>query len=107
MLSGDTPLRLSQAGLRIFRAFIVQPRAQLCGADLMRETGLPSGTIYPILLRFERAGLLDSKWESEDAQTLGRPRRRLYSITRRGLAVADEALRELAHPQIILAQREA
>lgn len=106
MPSEGAPLRLSQAGLRVLRAFIAQPTAPLCGATLMRETGLPSGTIYPILLRFERAGLLDSAWEAEEAQTLGRPRRRLYSITTRGAAVAEEALRALVFPPSLVAPTE-
>jgi PadR family transcriptional regulator PadR len=40
---------------------------------------LPEGTIYPALHRLEQAGLLDSRWETENGR-----RRRVYVITRRG-----------------------
>jgi len=41
---------------------------------------LPEGTIYPVLHRLERAGLLAGRWVTADS---GR-RRRVYAITRRG-----------------------
>src|SRR5208282_1432231 len=48
-------------------------------------TGLPSGTIYPILARLERIGWVDSDWEDPDAHIAeGRPRRRYYRLTRAG-----------------------
>jgi PadR family transcriptional regulator, regulatory protein PadR len=37
---------------------------------------LPEGTIYPVLHRLERAGLLSSSWQSE-----GGRRRRTYRLT--------------------------
>jgi DNA-binding PadR family transcriptional regulator len=33
------------------------------GFDIMDATGLPSGTVYPILRRLDREGLLESTWE--------------------------------------------
>lgn len=40
------------------------------------------GTLYKALARLTEAGLLDAQWESPDiAESQGRPRRRLYSIT--------------------------
>jgi DNA-binding PadR family transcriptional regulator len=65
---------------------------ELSGADLMRLTGFSSGSLYPILIAFEEAGLLDSHWESQSAQELGRPRRRLYRLTSRGLQIANHAV---------------
>jgi DNA-binding PadR family transcriptional regulator len=68
------------------------------GFDIMELTGLPSGTIYPILRRFERNGLVRSKWEnSQDARNEGRPRRRYYELTPAGretLSVAAERFRQ-------------
>jgi DNA-binding PadR family transcriptional regulator len=32
------------------------------GFDIMDATGLPSGTVYPILRRLDREGLLASEW---------------------------------------------
>jgi transcriptional regulator len=48
---------------------------------------LPEGTVYPVLHRLEKAGLLSSRWTNG---TSGR-KRRVYSLTRRGnLALADQ-----------------
>lgn len=92
-------LRLSQQGLRVLKAFLdafsEDVRAELAGADLMKAARLSSGTLYPILLRFEKAGLLTSRWEEQRPEDLGRPRRRFYQITPAGVRVAREALGEL------------
>ena len=64
------------------------------GFDIMDATGLPSGTVYPILRRLDREGLLDSTWEPHaEAQREQRPPRRYYAITGAGermLAAAAE-----------------
>src|SRR5688572_30579045 len=63
------------------------------GFDVMDATGLPSGTVYPILRRLDREGLLRSAWEKQaTAERDGRPLRRYYSITAAGQAMLDEAL---------------
>lgn len=67
----------------------------------MKAVSLSSGTLYPILLRFEDRGLLDSEWEKGKPQALGRPRRRLYSITAHGQKVARSALAELGVPGLV------
>jgi PadR family transcriptional regulator, regulatory protein PadR len=63
------------------------------GFDIMDASGLPSGTVYPILRRLEDAGLLRSRWEKiETARDEQRPPRRYYQITGAGARVAREAL---------------
>lgn len=52
------------------------------GYDLSRETGLKSGTLYPILIRLERQEWLEERWEDEPAP--GKPRRHLYRLTALG-----------------------
>lgn len=54
------------------------------GFDIMEKTGLPSGTVYPVLRRLEQSGLIQSKWEPGEAQELQRPQRRYYRLTRTG-----------------------
>lgn len=55
------------------------------GFDIMDATGLPSGTVYPILRRLDREGLLVSRWERQSiAQKEQRPPRRYYEITGAG-----------------------
>jgi len=75
------------------------------GFDIMDATGLPSGTVYPILARMEQAELVRSRWESAAAaRREKRPPRRYYEVTaagRRALAAATEHYRtrvgQLAH----------
>ena len=60
------------------------------GYDLARQTGLKSGTLYPILLRLSDRRLVEACWE--DIQPAGRPRRHLYRLTGEGLASGQAAL---------------
>jgi DNA-binding PadR family transcriptional regulator len=91
-------LRLSYQGLLILRAFLDRPRKELCGADLLKITNLSSGTLYPILLRFERYSLLESEWEDAVPEEAGRPRRRLYRITPHGAQTARQLLANVTQP---------
>lgn len=51
------------------------------GFDVMDATGLPSGTVYPVLRRLEHEGFVRSRWEkAERAQREGRPPRREYDL---------------------------
>ncbi|MDE2112416.1 MAG: helix-turn-helix transcriptional regulator [Alphaproteobacteria bacterium] len=56
------------------------------GYELSRETGLKSGTLYPILMRLSDRGLLESKWQ--EPEQAGRPPRHAYRLTPDGLAFA-------------------
>lgn len=72
------------------------PGGSRYGLDLCAATGLPSGTIYPILARLEQCGWVESDWEDPDAHIReGRPRRRYYRLTRDGAEFATGALREI------------
>lgn len=64
------------------------------GMDIIEHTGLASGTVYPMLRRFERAGLVESTWETPD-EAFGnrRPQRRNYRLTEKGRAALAEARR--------------
>ncbi|MEJ2204297.1 MAG: PadR family transcriptional regulator [Gemmatimonadota bacterium] len=62
------------------------------GFDIMDATGLPDGTVYPILRRLERRGVLVGAWEEEStARAEQRPQRRYYRLT----PVGEEALAEV------------
>jgi PadR family transcriptional regulator, regulatory protein PadR len=62
------------------------------GFDIMDATSLPSGTVYPALRRLEDARLVRSVWEPRrEAHEDGRPRRRLYELTKAGRDAAVEA----------------
>jgi PadR family transcriptional regulator len=72
------------------------------GFDIMDLTGLPSGTVYPLLRKFEDQGWVGSNWEpAGEASERGRPRRRNYELTDEGhAAVADAADRFRAHERL-------
>ena len=59
-----------------------QPR---WGLEIIKATGRPSGTVYPLLDRLERAGWVASSWDDQDRKG---PRRRLYVLTRDGATEA-------------------
>jgi DNA-binding PadR family transcriptional regulator len=62
------------------------------GFDVIDQTGLPSGTVYPALSRLERDGLVKSAWENaHDAHHDGRPARRYYKLTAPGVKALAEA----------------
>jgi len=62
------------------------------GFDIMDATRLPDGTVYPILRRLERRGVLAGKWEDEaSARAEQRPQRRYYALTPLG----DESMAEV------------
>lgn len=63
------------------------------GFDIMDATGLPSGTVYPILRRLDREGLVRSRWEAEaQARREQRPSRRYYELTATGERLLAEAV---------------
>jgi len=75
-------------------ALLAVSRGVRYGFDIMDATGLPSGTVYPILRRLEEAGMLRSRWEEERAaRREQRPRRRYYQVTGAGATATSEAIR--------------
>src|SRR5437899_1752392 len=64
------------------------------GLDIMQNTGLPSGTVYPALRRLEQSSLVESTWEKErDAFAEQRPARKYYRLTRAGEAALAKAVK--------------
>lgn len=90
--------RLSHTTLRVLQVFIDQPNPTLAGSDVSKQTGMLSGTVYPILMRLERYGWLSSQWENLDPKDAGRPRRRLYRLTGLGYNKSKAAFAELGVP---------
>jgi len=76
-----------------------KPHKRLSGADIARATRMLSGTLYPILLRLEKAGWLESEWEDLDPSEAGRPRKRLYRLTGTGYKKTSKAFADLAMPE--------
>ena len=93
-MAGNEP-RLTTQTLRVLGALMSCRQAELSGAQIGRTTKLPTGTLYPILLRLDQAGWVNSRWEDGDPHILGRPRRRFYRISALGERRAAEAMHEV------------
>ncbi len=80
--------RMTTSVLKVVAALLAEPDAERYGLQIMQDTGLPSGTLYPILVRLERAGWVASRWEDADPVAEGRPTRRYYRLTADGAVAA-------------------
>ncbi len=77
----------------VLQALLNAGETERYGLQLRDETGLPSGTVYPIIARLEQVGWLESRWEDPAHHVAeGRPRRRYYRLTRDGAEQARAAL---------------
>lgn len=99
----DAPIRMSGPTLKVLRLFLEKPREQLSGAQISKQTGIGSGTLYPLLMRLESANWMTSEWEVIDPREAGRPRRRNYKLTGFGQQMAQTELRGLQMPTEALA----
>ncbi|WP_146179840.1 PadR family transcriptional regulator [Micromonospora sp. RP3T] len=80
---------------KVLAALLGDPDGDHYGLALIKATGLPSGTLYPILLRLERAGWVRSTWEDIDPARAHRPARRYYRFTGDGATRARAGLARL------------
>jgi DNA-binding PadR family transcriptional regulator len=79
--------RPSKQMLMLLEAFAAKTQQWRHGYDLMKDTGLSSGTLYPLLMRMADKGLVEAEWR-EPAQP-GRPARHAYRLTAAGIALAQ------------------
>ncbi|WP_308169744.1 PadR family transcriptional regulator [Acrocarpospora catenulata] len=80
----------------ILGVFLEDPARERYGYDLMKETGFPSGKIYPLLARLQAAQWLTVTEEDIDPAVAGRPARRGYRLTPEGARVARLELARLS-----------
>lgn len=83
-------MRLTRQTVDVLAAFLEAPGAWKYGYDLSRNTGLKSGTLYPILMRLAEHELLDARWEASET---AKPPRHMYRLTAEGLRYAREMRR--------------
>jgi PadR family transcriptional regulator, regulatory protein PadR len=95
--------RFSAQTLSVLAALAADPTVWLHGYLVAKQTGLASGTLYPILIRLADRRLIEARWEDE--QPAGRPRRHLYRLTSDGLVAARTALAEAVPKQKPAARR--
>ncbi len=85
---------LSPQTRTVLTALAAQPQAWRYGYDLSKETGLKSGTLYPLLIRLYDQAYLETEWR-QPLQP-GRPPRHAYRLTQTGLALAQARQRDAA-----------
>jgi len=91
----------SPQAIALLSAFLDGDSQWRHGVSLARETGLKPGTLYPLLIRLDSAGYLESRWQPPEKA--GRPARHAYRLTALGRAFALERLATRAKPGLRLA----
>src|SRR5262245_50452504 len=89
-------MKVTMTVAKVLRVFLEDPNAPRYGLELMKATGMPSGSLYPVLARLEHAGWVRSSREQIDPVVEGRPARRYYELTPDGLVAARYELAALA-----------
>src|ERR1700710_1339264 len=79
--------RPSKQMLALVEALSAHAQLWRHGYDLMKETGLLPGTLYPLLMRMSDQGLVEAEWRAPEQP--GRPARHAYRLTAKGLALAS------------------
>ena len=79
---------MSQQTRTALASFLARPQEWRYGYDISRETGLKSGTLYPLLMRLHDQGLLEAEWRP--AVKAGRPPRHAYRLSASGMKLARE-----------------
>jgi DNA-binding PadR family transcriptional regulator len=77
---------LSPAARQLLAALMEGGSGWLHGYDLSRQSGIKSGTLYPLLIRLEGQGYLEAEWQPSTEP--GRPPRHAYRLTEAGRALA-------------------
>ena len=86
-------MRKSPQTTLVLAEFLQSKHEWRYGYDISRNTGLKSGTLYPILMRLAEHGMLETSWENVD---VGRPPRHMYRLTGDGRRYAREQVSETA-----------
>ena len=85
----------SRQALLVLEALITYPDNWRHGYDLLRETQLKSGTLYPLLMRLADDGLLESEWRPPVPPA--RAPRHAYRLTPSGRAFAQSMVVSSTH----------
>lgn len=81
--------RVTAPTVTILRALLASPEP-IWGLQLVKATGLKTGSVYPILGRLEDAGLIEGRWEEDESR--GGARRRVYMPTEAGATQGAEMI---------------
>jgi PadR family transcriptional regulator, regulatory protein PadR len=80
-----TPKITSQVAA-VLDALTVDAGGDHWGFEIIKRTGIKSGTVYPILARLEASGWVTSGWANDSSSG---PRRRYYRLTGEGEKAAS------------------
>jgi PadR family transcriptional regulator PadR len=80
----------------VLKIFLEEPDQPRYGFELMKLTGMASGSLYPMLARLEAAGWLTRGKEDIDPHMAGRPARSNYTMTGAAVSAARVQLAELS-----------
>jgi PadR family transcriptional regulator, regulatory protein PadR len=76
--------------IKVLNALLESPTEEKHGFEILRATKLRSGTLYPLLDRLERDGMLKGRWE-DDSASKGPPWR-FFRLTDAGIGDARQIL---------------
>ncbi len=85
------PLSRVTAATRDVLAVLLEHRDACWGLIVIKQSGRPPGTVYPILDRLETLGWITSSWE--EANERSGPRRRYIRLTDDGAVQAAQVVR--------------
>jgi PadR family transcriptional regulator PadR len=85
-------IRISGPTLKLLKLLLENPKKGRSGAEISKITKLGSGTMYPLLQRLEIAEWIEGDWENVEPSEVGRPKRRLYKLTRSGQIAASKEM---------------
>lgn len=88
--------RITAATIDVLSA-LIDGGESVWGLQVIKQTGRPPGSVYPILDRLERSGWVHSEWETDNERS--GPRRRFYALTAEGADAARAALESFAAKQ--------
>jgi DNA-binding PadR family transcriptional regulator len=81
---------------KVLKVFLEDPNQPRYGFELMKLTGMASGSLYPMLAKLEGAGWLTKGKEDIDPRAAGRPPRMHYKITGAAVSAARIQLAALS-----------
>jgi DNA-binding PadR family transcriptional regulator len=96
-LAGMEDVELTLKSARVIRVMLEDPAHPRYGLEIMRLTGMGSGSMYPLLAKFTAAGWLTREQEKADPAGLGRPLRMLYKLSAEAVPVARAQLAAISN----------
>ncbi len=85
--------RVTAATIDVLRVLGESPES-CWGLQVIKSSGRPAGSVYPILERLESLGWVTSSWEADGSRP--GPRRRYYELTEGGAVAAARTVAAFA-----------